>query len=139
MLRGCWPAPRVPEVEAVEAGAVAARRVGVGEDGAMGPEEVVAWDLARVLEIPVTRITLPRELVEEGETVLAVVLKVDPDPDPVLVVEMVLVRVARHQPLLMVTPTLMVRVGAVVEVVVQMGQADLEPEMVLAKEKVRVA
>lgn len=140
MLRGCWLAPPVLEVEAGEAEAVAARQVGLGVDGAMGSEEVVAWDLARILEIPVTSITLPRELVEEGETVLVVVLKADPDPVPAPAVATVLVRVARHQPLVaVVTPTLMVRVGAVVEVVVQMGQADLEPEMVLAKEKVRVA
>ncbi|XBI89902.1 hypothetical protein VPH35_027646 [Triticum aestivum] len=139
MLRGCWLAPPVLEAEAGEEEAVAARRVGVGVDGATGPEEVVAWDMARMVEMPVTSITSPRELVEEGETVLAVVLKADPVPVPALAVATVLVRVARRQPLVaVVMPTLMVRVGEVVQVVAQMGQADLEPEVVLAKEKLRV-
>ncbi|XBI89899.1 hypothetical protein VPH35_027643 [Triticum aestivum] len=140
MLQGCWLAPQVLEVEAGEAEVVAARREGVAVDGGMGLEEVVAWDMARTVEIPVTSITLPRDLVEEGGMVLAVVLKADPDPVPALAVATVLVRVAQRQPLVaMGMPVLMVRVGAVVEVVAQMGQADLEPERVLAKEKVRVA
>ncbi|XBI99656.1 hypothetical protein VPH35_019702 [Triticum aestivum] len=138
MLRGCSLALPVLEVEAGEA--EAARRMGLGVDGAMGPEEVVAWDMARVVEMPITSITLPRELVEEGGMVLAVVLKADPDPVPALAVATVLVRVARRQPLAAVgTPTLMVRVGVGVQVAVQMGQADLELEVVLAKEKLRVA
>ena len=137
MLRGCSLALPVLEVEAGEA--EAARRMGLGVDGAMGPEEVVAWDMARVVEMPITSITLPRELVEEGGMVLAVVLKADPVPVPALAVATVLVRVAQRQRLVaMGMPVLMVRVGAEVEVVAQMGQADLEPERVLAKEKVRV-
>ncbi|XBI89903.1 hypothetical protein VPH35_027647 [Triticum aestivum] len=140
MLRGCWLVPLVLGVEAGEAEAVAARRVGLGVDGVKGPEEAVAWDMVvRVVEIPI-RITLPREQVEEEETVLAVVLKAGPGLVPALVVETVSVRVDRHQPLVaMGTPMLMVRVGAVVEVLVQMGQAGLEPEMVPAKDTVRVA
>ena len=115
MLRGCWLVPLVLGVEAGEAEAVAARRVGLGVDGVKGPEEAVAWDMVvRVVEIPI-RITLPREQVEEEETVLAVVLKADPVPVPALAVATVLVRVARRQPLVaVVMPTLMVRVGGVV-------------------------
>lgn len=139
MQQGCSLAPPAPRV---------AEEAGVAEVVAVPPVEVAGVeDLGKVApqgtvsptRTPVASITLPRQLVEEEETVpvegqragLVLVLG--------LAMELVAV-LARHLPLPAVGMlVLMVRVQAVVEVVVPKGPAGLVPEVALAKDLARVA
>lgn len=107
---------------------------GGGGGGRVAPQGTVS-----PTRTPVASITLPRQLVEEEETVpvegqragLVLVLG--------LAMELVAV-LARHLPLPAVGMlVLMVRVQAVVEVVVPKGPAGLVPEVALAKDLARVA
>jgi hypothetical protein len=117
---------------------VAVRPVGV--DGAEDLDQVEEQDMLKAVEVGVTTITSPRDLVEEEELVEVEDQMVDPvlALDPAMAPEAV--RAARHQHLpAMDMPTPMVRVGVVAKVVVQMGLADPELDPALVKDMVRVA
>jgi hypothetical protein len=112
----------------------------VGLDGAQEEEKVVPQDMVKTMDIQVTRITMPRQLVVEEEKVLVVVQRVEPDLVPVLVMAPALVRVVPHQPLAgMGLPMLLVTVEVKAKVLVPKGLVEKEEGRAVVQEVVRVA
>jgi hypothetical protein len=109
-------------------------------DGVQEAEKVVPQDMVKTMDIQVTRITMPMQLVEEEVKVPVVVQRVELDQVLGLAMAPALVRVVPHQPLVgMGLPMLLVTVEVKAKVLVPMELAEKEPERVVVREMVRAA
>jgi hypothetical protein len=128
-------------VQQEEVGAAEVVVVGrVRPDGVQEAEKVVPQDMVKTMDIQVTRITMPMQLVEEEVKVPVVVQRVELDQVLGLAMAPALVRVVPHQPLVgMGLPMLLVTVEVKAKVLVPMELAEKEPERVVVREMVRAA
>jgi hypothetical protein len=138
MLQGCSLALLVQQEEVGAAEVVVVGRV--RPDGVQEAEKVVPQDMVKTMDIQVTRITMPMQLVEEEVKVPVVVQRVELDQVLGLAMAPALVRVVPHQPLVgMGLPMLLVTVEVKAKVLVPMELAEKEPERVVVREMVRAA
>jgi hypothetical protein len=128
-------------VQQEEVGAAEVVVVGrVRPDGVQEAEKVVPQDMVKTMDIQVTRITMPMQLVEEEVKVPVVVQRVELDQVLGLAMAPALVRVVPHQPLVgMGLPMLLVTVEVKAKVLVPMELAEKEPERAVVREMVRAA